>query len=105
MNINLQNEIFRRYPNLYRAPGEDSVRPIDERGIECGDAWFSLVDELSSACETEIQELIGKEIAREHWPRIAQVKEKLGGLRFYVVGNLSYELRDRILRVEQASSF
>jgi hypothetical protein len=105
MNINHQKEIFRRYPNLYRAPGEDSVRPIDERGIECGDAWFAQVDELSCACEAEIQSLIGKGISAKHWPRIAQVKEKLGGLRFYVVGNLSYELRDRILKVEQASSF
>lgn len=26
-----EREIFHRYPNLYRAPGEDCVRPIDER--------------------------------------------------------------------------
>jgi hypothetical protein len=121
MNTNLQMEIFRRYPNLFRKPGKrllsseiwpdldcdarlvDNLGPIDDRGIECGDEWFHLVNELSSACEDEIEALIAKGIPQEHWPRISQVKEKFGGLRFYVVGQLSERLRARILQVESAS--
>jgi hypothetical protein len=121
MNTNLQMEIFRRYPNLFRKPGKrllsseiwtdldcdarlvDNLGPIDDCGIECGDEWFYLVDELSSACEDEIEALIGKRIPQEYWPRISQVKEKFGGLRFYVVGQLSEQLRARILHVESAS--
>jgi hypothetical protein len=103
MNINLQRDIFRRYPNLYRTRGADYVRPIDDHGIECGDALFAVVDALSSACEAEIQALIQKGITKERWPRIAQIKEKLGGLRFYVAGDLSEDLRGRILEVERIS--
>jgi hypothetical protein len=117
MNTDLQLEIFRRYPNLYRQPGKrffsaeicpdldlidryvENFGPIDDRGIECGDEWFHLVDELSSACEAEIEALIAQGVPKEHWPRIAQIKEKFGGLRFYVSGQLSAQQSARILQV------
>jgi hypothetical protein len=66
MKLELQCELFRRYPKLFRKPGkrlvdpeaismfderlQDDKGPIDERGIECDDGWFDLVDRLSGAC-------------------------------------------------------
>ena len=81
--------------------------PFDERGIECGDGWFAIVDRLSSACECEIELLISRGVNEESWPRVAQIKEKLGGLRFYVKGSLSPKLRREILRtvVDDGESF
>jgi hypothetical protein len=51
---------------------------------------------LSGACENEIEALVDQNVSQEYWPRVAQVKEKLGSLRFYVNGKLSAELREKI---------
>lgn len=114
MRLDLQAELFRRYPKFFRLPGkrlvdlevvsefeerlQDDNGPFDERGIECGDGWFALVDRLSLACESEIEALMAQGVPREGWPRVAQIKEKLGTMRFYVHGPLSDDLREQIRR-------
>ena len=120
MKLELQVELFRRYPKLFRKPGkslvdpdvisefeeglQDDKGPFDQKGIECGDGWFALVDRLSGVCEKEIEMLIALSVPTEGWPRIAQIKEKMGGLRFYVNGPLSDELRAQILQGENIES-
>ena len=74
--------------------------PFDERGIECGDGWFAIVDRLCGACENEIAVLILQGVDSRRWPRVAQIKEKMGGLRFYVKGLISDQLRSHILQAE-----
>ena len=112
MKTELQEVLFHRYPKLFRKPGmrlldprivsdaadrfQDASAPFDQRGIECGDEWFSVVNQLSHACEAEINELVSQGVAKHSWPRIAQIKEKFGTLRFYVRGRLSDELRELI---------
>lgn len=119
MKLELQEELFRRYPKFLRKPGkrfigpetipdllerlQDDMSAFDERGIECGDGWFSIVDRLCGACEGEIDTLISQGVALECWPRVAQIKEKFGGLRFYVNGPVSNPLRALILQVENAA--
>lgn len=121
MNAQLQAELIRRCPKLFRKPGKrlidpdvisgledymlDDWAPFDERGIECGDGWFDLVERLSRACENEIDTLMAQGAPQERWPRVAQIKEKMGGLRFYVNGHLSDELRAQIMRAEHEISF
>lgn len=116
MKHELQAELIRRYPKFFRKPGkrfigpetisdlkerlQDDMSPFDERGIESGDRWFSVVDRLCGACEGEIDTLISQGVVQEYWPRVAQIKEKLGGLRFYVNGPVSNPLRALILQVE-----
>lgn len=116
MKVELQTELFRCYPYAFRKPDkrwvasnvvgaeDDIVRndtaPIDEHGIECGDGWFVIVNRLSSDCENEIKLLVSRDVDEMRWPRIAQVKEKLGGLRFYVRGQISDQLRLQILQAE-----
>ncbi len=112
MRIELQQELFRRYPRLFRKPGmrlvdraiigksfgiwEDETGSIDQWGIECGDEWLFIVNQLSEACEAEIDKLVAEGLPMYSWPRIAQIKEKFGTLRFYVRGRLSKELREEI---------
>ncbi|OGQ55783.1 MAG: hypothetical protein A3J24_08805 [Deltaproteobacteria bacterium RIFCSPLOWO2_02_FULL_53_8] len=114
MRLELQAELFSRYPNVFRKPGKrritfeimdcaeeivrDDTAPIDERGIECGDGWFAIIDRLSCACENEIELLISRGVDKTLWPRVAQIKEKLCGLRFYVNGQISDQLRSQILQ-------
>lgn len=120
MQAQLQAELLRRYPKFFRQPGKrllnldvisglegrllDDWAPFDERGIECGDGWFALIDRLSRACENEIATLVAQGVPKEGWPRIAQIKEKFGGLRFYVRGPLSEDLRAQILQAENIES-
>jgi hypothetical protein len=121
MNPDLQAELRQRYPNFLRRPGKrlldpnvcsglksclvDDWSPFDERGIECGVGWFALVERLCRACEVEIETLMLQGNPEEGWPRVAQIKEKLGGLRFYVHGPLSEELRRQILQAELEESY
>ena len=116
MKLELQAELFRRYPNFFRKHGKRLVAPeiiadfesrlvndfapFDERGIECGDGWFAIIDRLSRACEDEIAMLIFHGVIKECWPRVAQIKEKMGDLRFYINGSVSSELRQKILQAE-----
>lgn len=117
MQAQFQTELLQRYPNFFRSPGirlvdpdvisgllVDDLAPFDPRGIECEDGWFDLIDRLSRACENEIGMLIAQDVPKERWPRVAQIKEKMGGLRFYVNGSLSDELRELIVQVENIDS-
>ena len=114
MNAALQAKLYRRYPRLFRKPrmrlfvpetGDaylvESAGSIDVNGIECGDGWLAIVDRLSCACEREIESLERLGLPAERWPRVAQIKEKLGTMRFYVRGPLSDALRE-LIRLEHS---
>jgi hypothetical protein len=68
MKPELENQLFERYPAIFER----------ERSIACGDGWFDLIDTL---CEQ-----LQHSTAEQGMPQVhaAQVKEKFGGLRFYV---------------------
>jgi len=95
MDIKLQEILFLRYPKLFRRH-EVPDAPIDERGIECGDGWFALVERLASAGEAEIVALQAQGVPPSAWPRVAQIKEKFGSLRFYLDGNCSEQFSQLI---------
>ena len=117
----LHAELIRRYPKFFREPGkrlvepdpedpsssenhlEDDMGPYDEWGIECGDGWFALIDRLCQACEREIEGLIALGISNERWPRVAQIKEKMGSLRFRITGPVSDSLQEQKTRAELES--
>lgn len=50
-------------------------------GIECGDGWFDLIDQLSAKLEPLIEEANKLD---EFGVYVCQVKEKFGTLRFYL---------------------
>ncbi|WP_349280719.1 hypothetical protein [Polaromonas hydrogenivorans] len=119
MKLELQTELLHRYPRFFRKPGERFVElesisnseqlvhggmPFDEWGVECGDGWFSLIDRLSCACENEIERLASLGVPKERWPRVAQIKEKFGSLRFYSRGSLPDDLREQILKASEEES-
>lgn len=59
--------------------------------LECGTGWAKLYEPLIACCEAE-------------GVTVAQVKEKFGGLRFYVDGG-SYELHAAISKAERDSHY
>lgn len=71
MDKKLEKKLVEKYPTLYSKYGGDIKETCMGWGMTCGDGWYKLLDELSSKLEPL------NVVA-------AQVKEKFGGLRFYL---------------------
>jgi len=73
-----------RFPNLFRNV-KSASSPVRLRrftfGIECGDGWFPLIEELCSKIEEVIVSLPDEERRGTY---ALQIKEKFGELRFYM---------------------
>ena len=73
MNAEKENYLYETYPSLYRQHTLSMEQTCMCWGFECGDGWFDIINNLS-------QKLV--EIATT--VEAVQVKEKFGGLRFYI---------------------
>ena len=80
MKQELQKTLFEKYPEFfeYLKNEEPLIRPM-EFGFECGDGWYTIIEGLMRSIQTYIQ-TEKKDIAID----LLQVKEKFGGLRFYI---------------------
>jgi hypothetical protein len=63
------------------------VYPI-QFGIECGDGWFWLLDNLMESIY-KYQKYNTNQEGNKEFIKIQQIKEKFGGLRFYISGGNS----------------
>jgi len=81
------NKLLKNFPEVYGSKFRFGV----------GDGWFKLIYKLSQDI-TDLCRERGLEV-----PKAQQVKEKFGGLRFYVNGVSSDELHDIIYRAESES--
>lgn len=71
--------LIQKYPNIFSKL----------KYFECGDGWFDLIDKLCFLLDQESKnESYGlpEADAMLNYPVASQVKEKFGGLRFYVYG-------------------
>lgn len=91
MKVELQAQLFERYPLTLRKPGEEGDNPganrpgpLDFWGIECGDGWFELLDRMLTDFEKHNQKLRKQGKSKGQWPRVLQIKEKFGSLRVYI---------------------
>jgi hypothetical protein len=71
MKKELEMELVKKYPKLYSQYGGDMRQTCMAWGMSCGDGWYNIIDELSAKLEP-------------FGIVAAQVKEKFGGLRFYI---------------------
>lgn len=93
MKDELEKKLVNKYPKLYEDYGGSIYETCMGRGFECGDGWYDIIDELSAKLEP-------LNVKAE------QVKEKFGGLRFYVSGRdgkLPDETYDYIQQAEDKS--
>jgi len=74
MNETNTKKLFKDFPKLYPIKHMSKIEPLVRLGFEFRDGWFKLVYELSE----KISKLDPEGIVRAE-----QVKEKIGGLRFY----------------------
>jgi hypothetical protein len=80
MNKQLEQSLFNKYPTLF--PNGRDVDPMESLicfGIECDDGWYELINKLC-------YDLVGLSSGGNECV-VVQIKEKFGGLRFYVHGN------------------
>ena len=101
MKQELDNKLVKAFPLLYG----DRNAPMQSTAM-CwgfpGDGWFDLIWDLSSKLEPLIQKCIDEEQDTELYPKAFQVKEKFGGLRFYMTCG-SREIFDLINETEVLS--
>lgn len=90
MTPELEGKLITKYPKLFRQAHLSERESCMGRGVETGDGWFHILDQL---CE-RLTALGGVELA--------QVKEKFGLLRVYVDG-YSAASEDLLAWAERAS--
>lgn len=88
MKKELQQKLFSRFPGIFRDKDKTPQETSMCWGIACGDGWFHLLWSLCEDLERAEPEIVA-----------FQVKQKLGGLRFYVVKS-SYKARSFIDKAE-----
>ena len=78
MTEELENKLFEKYPKIFRQKDLPMNQTAMCLGIECSDGWYWLIDRLCSNLQFDIDNNIYPQV------EASQVKEKFGGLRFYV---------------------
>ena len=78
MRADLDQLLYQRYPEIFRDRHGDPAGTAMCWGFECGDGWFTLLDDLCAAITRQVS-------AGTTPPVVAtQVKEKSGYLRFRI---------------------
>jgi hypothetical protein len=97
MNKENTEKLFTTYPKLF--PKDKTLQEsLMAFGFECGNGWFDLINKLCS----DIQTYVDNHLELEFQPEVLQVKEKYGGLRFYItVGD--GQIHHMISEAEKAS--
>lgn len=78
--MGMNRTLRERYPSIYK---DAKGAPTLDYGISCGEGWFPLLDTLSAL-------IVERASARNLTVQAIQVKEKFGGLRFYLRGHDHY---------------
>lgn len=103
MKKELEEKLVKRFPNLYGDYNNKNPREtLMCFGFEHGDGWYELIYDLSMELEPLIEKYIEENPDEEYYPRAMQVKEKYGGLRFYM-SSATDEMYDIIENYEMLS--
>ena len=104
MDIKLENELIQKYPRVFKLAynkyfknwdNSEQRGPFSLFGIECDDGWFDLLNRLCEQVEACINQAEDPDIYY-----VVQIKEKFGGLRFYM-SSYTVELHNLITPFEQ----
>ncbi len=92
MSPEKDDQLCRECPNLYADRQASMTTTCMCWGFDVGDGWFNIVYELSKKLEALIVALPDDQ---RELTRASQVKEKFGGLRFYMTS--STDEMDRLI--------
>ncbi len=97
----IKAELMDRYPLLYhyaRRPGQHSM----QYGLGIGMGWIPMIEEMSAKIEPILEKIIEAD-PKAKFPTAVQVKEKFGGLRFYL--STSHKEVDDIVNDYESKSY
>ena len=97
MDNELQKELIEKYPKIFRDCDKTPQESCMAFGISVGDGWFPLIDQLCKSLQHETDKCNAPQVIA------AQVKEKFGGLRFYV--NSANETQFNYIEFAEALSY
>lgn len=99
MDKELQDTLFEKYDHLFRNRKLPRHQTCMCWGIDTGNGWYEIMEELCSKIQKYADETNNTDLAFE------QVKEKFGFLRVYVAGNsFPNETVDRFIAEAEAAS-
>ena len=93
MRDELDEALCKKYPKIFKMRNGSIQETCMSWGFEHGDGWYNLLDTACSNIQHHIDwkrkaepfaGMSDEEFDEIHQPVAAQVKEKFGGLRFYV---------------------
>jgi hypothetical protein len=104
MKDELDEKLVNAHPLLYRDRSKSMMETCMYWGFECGDGWFDLIWDLSQKLERLIQKVkeASPTVDVNYLPAASQVKEKFGGLRFYMTTETD-EMSEAIRKAEERS--
>ena len=97
MTKELEDKLFNKYPEIFKQRHLSSRDTCMCWGITCGDGWYDIIDRLCKVISDRVNIINSKESQDKRVYLVpynrkklsceaAQVKQKYGGLRFYVDG-------------------
>lgn len=101
MKKELDQNLFEKYPALFRRRNKDDFETCMYYGFSCGDGWYKIIDELSEKLSDFILEYYAFSKGAPV-PYVVQVKEKFGSLCFYM-SNQTKEMTEMIAIAEEQS--
>jgi FtsZ-binding cell division protein ZapB len=96
MNKELTNKLFNKYPKIFAQKNLPMSESLVCFGFEHGDGWYDILDNLCEKIQQHVDESGCSQV------EAVQMKEKYGGLRFYVHGGDKY-IDDLIYQAEEES--
>ena len=91
MTPELDEKLCAKYPKIFKNRNGDRIQTCMYYGFACDDGWFNIIDSLCSVLQNHVENerYRHKELSDEKFDEkfqivAAQVKEKFGGLRFYI---------------------
>ena len=105
MRKELDEELCRKYPEIFQNRNGDMRTTAMCWGFECGDGWYNIIDAACAQIENHLENQRRLHKDTKHIPMAviaSQVKEKYGTLRFYVWGGDEYV--DGIIDMAEAMS-
>jgi hypothetical protein len=79
MSPELDEKLCKAYPTVFAQRDLPPQKTCMCWGFDCGDGWYKIIDKLSAVLEK-----INQNLKPDEQIQAIQVKEKFGGLRYYI---------------------
>jgi len=96
MKKELEQNLYNKYPKIFRQTNLSPEETSMCWGFTCGDGWYKIIDTLCERLQYDIDHNFEPQL------EAVQVKEKFGTLRFYV--NSSTDTQDIIIATAESLS-